>query len=96
MRGLWKRNERCYAQISVEDANTGHKKVKRVPLEGATTDPQAIKKFEDLKAVRRKGALPVLKLTPKFSDYADEYLQFYKSARDAKRETTLKTEGYAI
>ncbi|MCI0539541.1 MAG: tyrosine-type recombinase/integrase [Verrucomicrobiales bacterium] len=96
VRGLWKRNERYYAQITVDDSHTGHKKVKRIPLEGAATDAQAIKKFEDLKAERRKGALPVLKRTPKFSDYADTYLKFYESAKDAKRESTMETERYAI
>ena len=96
VRGLWKRNDRYYAQLTIEDLTTGQKSVKRVPLVGATTDPQAIQKFEDLKADRRKGALPVLKRTPKFSDYADEYLKFYKAVKDAKRESTMETEGYAI
>jgi hypothetical protein len=96
VRGLWKRNERYYAQITVEDSHTGFKKVKHVPLEGAATDAQAIKKFEDLKADRRKGALPVLKRTPKFSDYADTYLKFYEAAKDAKRQSTMETEGYII
>lgn len=96
VRGLWKRNDRYYAQITVEDSDTGLKSVKRVPLEGAATDAQAIQKFEDLKANRRKGALPVLKLTPKFADYADQYVQFHKDAKDVKRESTMETEGYAI
>lgn len=96
VRGLWKRNDRYYAQISVEDPDSGLKKVKRVPLEGAATDAQAVKKFEDLKTDRRKGTLPVLKLTPKFADYADQYLQFHRDAKDVKRESTMETEGYAI
>jgi len=41
IRGLWQRNGRYYAQITVEDANTGIKRIKRVPLEGATTSAQA-------------------------------------------------------
>ena len=96
VRGLWKRNARYYAQIAIEDPDTGKKKVRRVPLEGAATDAQAITQFQELKAQRRKGTLPVLRLTPKFSDYADEYLAFYKAAKDAKRESTMETEGYAI
>ena len=48
IRGLWERNGRYYAQITVEDANTGLKRVKRVPLEGATTSAQAVAKFQEL------------------------------------------------
>jgi hypothetical protein len=44
VRGLWKRNDRYYAQLTVEDPNTGVKRVKRVPLEEATTDAQAVAK----------------------------------------------------
>ena len=40
--GLWERNGRDYAQLTVEDQNTGLQQVKRVPLEGATTDAQAV------------------------------------------------------
>jgi hypothetical protein len=35
IRGLWRRNDRYYAQLTVEDPNTGVKRVKRVPLEEA-------------------------------------------------------------
>ena len=31
------------------------------------------------------NAMPVLRMAPKFSDYADQYLVFYKAAKDAKR-----------
>jgi len=96
VRGLWKRNGRYYAQLTLEDAHSGKKRVKRVPLAGATTDAQAIAKLHELKTQRRKGTLPVLKLTPKFGDYADQYLAFYKAAKDAKRESTMETERYAI
>ena len=34
IRGLWERNGRYYAQLTVEDQITGMKQVKRVPLEG--------------------------------------------------------------
>ena len=93
---MWKRNDRHCALISVGDPDSGLKKVERVPLEGAATDAQAIKKFEDLKVDRRKGPLPVLKLTPKFADYADQYLQFHAEAKDVKRERTMEAEGHAI
>jgi hypothetical protein len=34
IRGLWERNGRYYAQLTVEDQVTGIKQVKRVPMEG--------------------------------------------------------------
>ena len=83
IRGLWERNGRYYAQITVEDLHSGLKRVKRVPLEGAATDPQAVAKFQELLTHRRKGSLPVLKLTPKFTDYAEQYFDYYKQVKDA-------------
>ena len=41
IRGLWERNGRYYAQITMEDQVNGVKQVRRVPLEGATTGAQA-------------------------------------------------------
>ena len=96
IRGLWVRNGRYYAQISVEDPTTGIKRVKRVPLEGAGTDAQAVAKFQELLTQRRKGALPVLDRTPKFADYAEQYFDYYKQVKDAKRESTLYTERIAV
>ena len=36
IRGLWERNGRYYAQLTVEDQITGIKQVKRVPMEGVS------------------------------------------------------------
>ena len=36
IRGLWQRNQKFYARISVEDPGTGRKQVRRVPLAAAT------------------------------------------------------------
>ena len=96
IRGLWVRNGRSYAQITVEDLTTGMKRVKRVPLEGAGTDSQAVAKFQDLLTQRRKGTLPVLNRTPKFADYAEQYFDYYSQVKDAKRESTLYTERIII
>jgi integrase len=96
IRGLWSRNGRYYAQLTVEDPHTGLKQVKRVPLEGALTDAQAVAKFQELLTQRRKGALPVLKRTPKFADYAEQYFDYYRQVKDAKRESTLYTERIVI
>jgi hypothetical protein len=96
IRCLWRRNGRYYSQLTVEDPNTGVKRVKRVPLEEAATDAQAVAKLQELLTQRRKGSLPVLKRTPKFADYAEEYFNYYKQAKDAKRESTLYTERLAV
>jgi integrase len=96
IRGLWVRNGRYYAQITVEDPVNGAKRVKRVPLEGAATDAQAVAKYQELLTQRRKGTLPVLDRTPKFADYAAQYFEYYKQVKDAKRESTLYTEQIAV
>ena len=93
IRGLWERNGRYYARISVEDAVTG---VKCVLLEGATTDAQAVAKLQELLVQRAKGTLSVLNRTPKFADYAEEYFKYYDQVKDAKRKSTLATERIAI
>ncbi len=96
IRGLWVRNQRYYAQMTVEDPHTGKKQVRRVHLEGANTPAQAREKFEELLVSRRKGSLTTLKRTPTFSEFAEKYLEFYRQAKDAKRASTIETESYAI
>ena len=96
IRGLWDRNGRFYAQVTVEDSNTGKKKVRRVPLEDAKTVPQAIIKLQDLLKSKRDKALPILRLAPKFQDYSEQYFAYYAQAKDAKRSSTLDTERVAI
>ena len=39
VRGLWERNGRFYAQVSIEDFATGLKRVRRVPLNNAEGKP---------------------------------------------------------
>ena len=96
IRGLWERNGRFYAQIAVEDSNTGKKKVRRVPLEDAKTVPQAVIKLQDFLRSKRDKSLPILRLAPKFADYAEEYFAYHAQAKDAKRSSTLETERVAI
>ena len=96
IRGLWERNGRFYAQITVEDQISGVKRVKRVPMEGVVTEAQAVAKLQELLTQRRKGTLPVLKRTPKFADYAKQYFDYYENVKDAKRESTLYTERIII
>jgi integrase len=96
VRGLWERNGRYYAQLTVEDQVSGIKQVRRVPMEGVSTDAQAVAKLQELLTQRRKGALPVLKRTPLFADYAKQYFDYYEKVKDAKRESTLYTEKIII
>jgi integrase len=96
VRGLWVRNGRFYAQITIEDPHTSAKQVRRVPLDKAQTSAQAREQMHELMVDRRKGMLPVLKRTPKFGEFADQYVEFHEAAKDTKRASTLKTEGYAL
>jgi integrase len=96
IRGLWKRNGRYYAQLTVEDPNNGIKKVKRMPLENVTTDAQAIAKYQEILTDRRKGSLPVPQRAPKFSDYSQTYLDYYGQVKDAKRAVTVEREGNSL
>jgi hypothetical protein len=72
--------------------NKPGKRVRRIPLEDATTPAQAKRKLKDVVVSRRK--LPVLKLAPKFSEYAEKYLACHRDAKDAMCVSTIKTEGY--
>jgi integrase len=96
LRGLWLRNGRYYAQLTLEDMESGLKRVRRVPLEGVTSAAQARDKLEEFKVGRRRANLSVLKRAPQFQDFVEEYFRFYTDAKDAKRASTMKTERYAI
>jgi integrase len=97
VRGLWVRNGRFYAQLAIEDANTGVKKVRRVPLlnsdaEPVQTAPQAIAEINRLRTQRADDDLPAIGRTPKFSAYADDYLAFIKSGAGTKKPGTISKE----
>ena len=91
IRGLWVRNGRFYARLTVEDPNTGEKSVRRVPLEVETV-PEAVAALKKLQTQRADNALPVLKQTPKFSDYVETYFSHFAQLKDAKRPRTIETE----
>ena len=61
VRGLWKRNDRFYAQLAITDAATGKKSIRRVPLvdketnQPVATVPQAIAALDRLKVKRTDG-----------------------------------------
>lgn len=95
VRGLWQRNGRFYARLSVEDHLTGKKSTRRVPLE-ATTVPAAIKELSTLRVDRERNELPVLKQAPIFRDFAAMYLAHYASVTAAKRQATLDKEKRSL
>jgi integrase len=95
IRGLWKRNGWFYARLTVLDGNTGHKSTKRVRLPLCRTVADAKTAMQDLQKDRRDHNLPVLKRSPRLSDYWAEYFKFYEQAKDAKRPATLKCEQSA-
>jgi len=95
IRGLWRRNGKFLARLKVEDDN-GFKENKWVPLEKATTIPQAVEELNKLKTERKANALPVLGQTPKFSEYVQKYLGYFGSAKDAKRASTVDRERWSL
>ena len=92
MRSLWVRNGRYYAQLSIEDPDTGAKKTRRVPLEGCRTTAEARAQLEKLKVQRASRELPLLKRAPKFRDYVETYFNYLAIVKDAKRSTTVAKE----
>jgi hypothetical protein len=90
IRGLWRRNDRFYARIAVEDAASGTKTIRRVPLDAQTVAQAELRR---LLTRREDRTLPVLKRTPKFAAYVKDYLAFYKTVKNAKRPRTLETEA---
>jgi integrase len=97
IRGLWERNGRFYAQLTLEDQITGEKKVSRVPLKdkdgnAVDTVPQALVEMKRLQIKRTENALPVLTRTPKFSDYVTHYFDYISSGQGTKKSGTIQKE----
>ena len=97
IRGLWERNGRYYAQITLENLITGVKKVRRVPLKdkdgnAVDTVPQALAEMKRLQVKRTDNELPVLTRTPKFADYVVHYLDFISSGQGTKKSGTIEKE----
>jgi integrase len=103
IRGLWQRNGRFYAQLALEDATTGVKQTRRVPL--VDKDNVAVQSVADareamerLKVQRADNNLPVLKQTPKFCDFVEDYLRHIRSgtSEKLKREATIAKESAVL
>lgn len=97
VRGLWERNGRYYAQLSVENPITGQKKVRRIPLldkdgKAVVTAPQAVAELKRLQTKRADNDMPSMGRTPKFGDYAARYLEFISSGQGTKKAGTVQKE----
>jgi integrase len=97
IRGLWVRNRRYYAQMTVENPVTGIKKVRRVALvdkdgNAAQTASQAVAELKRLQTHRADNTLRTLERTAKFADYAKHYLEYLSSGQGAKKPGTVEKE----
>jgi integrase len=97
VRGLWVRNGRYYARLNVENPITGAKKTKWVPLldkdqNPVQTVPQAIAELRRKQTQRSDDNLPALGRTPKFADYALDYLKEIAAGQGAKSPATVAKE----
>ena len=89
IRGLWRRNNKFLARITVED-DAGRKQVKWVPLQAAT----AAAAQEELRTVlveRKEDRLRHVGRCPKFDDYVDKTYE-QRLATAGKKPGTLVTE----
>ena len=97
IRALWVRNNRFYAQLKIENPVNGQKRTRRVPLTGPDGKPvqtaaQAVAELKRLQIQRADHQLPVLERTPKFSDFAQRYLDFVASGQGVKKASTIEKE----
>jgi hypothetical protein len=92
VRGLWRRGEKLYMQTRV----SGERSARRIPLK-ATTLEGAREEMADLKKQKRIEGLPDTGLRPLFSEYADKYLNFHRTAPDTgKKSRTIDREGHSL
>jgi hypothetical protein len=95
---LWVRNGRFYAQLPIEDFATGRKSVRRIPpVDKETKNPvataaEAVAAMQRLKVERSDHALPVLRQTPRFNEYAQQYLASVK-VQSKKPSTIIKEKS---
>lgn len=95
IRGLWKRNDRFYAQLTVFDPVAGKHRVQRIPLMDKQGEPvgsvaQAVAVMEGLRTKRRDTGLDVqIRRAPGFNDYADRYLDAISAGIGAKKHRVV-------
>jgi integrase len=95
IRGLWKRNDRFYAQLTVFDPITGRNRVQRISLLDKQGEPiasvaQAVAVMEGLRTKRRDTGLDAqIRRAPEFGDYADRYLDAISAGAGAKKHRVV-------
>ncbi len=89
IRGLWSRNGKFVARITVED-DAGRKAVKWVPLD-AETAAAAQEEFRTLLVERGEDRLRHIGWCPKFSDYVEQTYE-NRLATSGKKPDTMVTE----
>ena len=95
IRGLWKRNDRFYAQLTVFDPVTGKNRVQRIPLLDKDRNPiataaEAVAVMESLRTKRRDTGLDIQsRRAPKFGDYCDRYLVAIAAGEGAKKHRVI-------
>lgn len=95
IRGLWQRNDRFYAQLTVSDPLTGRNKVQRIPLmnkdgEPADSRAAAVAAMEGLRTKRRDTGLELQRRrSPRFSDYCAHYLDAIGAGQGAKKHRVI-------
>jgi len=86
--------------MTVIDSQTGKKSVLRIPLgdenNRVDTVPKAVAAMRRLQTKREDNALPVLRRTPKFSEYAATYLELLDRMGDRKRPATIAKERWGL
>jgi integrase len=92
VRGLWRRGERLYMQTRV----SGERSARRIRLKSTTLDA-ARAEMAEIKKQKRMEGLPDTGLRPLFSDYANKYLEFHRTASDSgKKARTIDREGHSL
>lgn len=92
VRGLWKRGNKLYMQTRV----SGERSARKVPLKSTTLET-ARAEMADIKKQKRIEGLPDTGLRPLFSDYANKYLEFHRTASDSgKKARTIDREGHSL
>jgi integrase len=93
VRGLWRRGDKLYMQTRV----SGECSARRIPLEATTLEAA---RAEMAKIREKKGepeGLPKTGLRPTLADYADKYLEFYRTASDSgKKARTIDREEHSL
>lgn len=92
VRGLWSRNGRFFASMTVEE--NGIKKKRMVPLKGAASFSEAKEAYQRLLTERADGALPVMGRKPKFSEYLAESYESRLQASGNRESSQKKERGY--